>query len=279
MSTENDFGASRVIITRTVVLSSLLFLLWRLFSGILPHQLAAPAIYKLDYDFSLWSLKLSGIAGLITGNATAGIIFSSLLFLCGGLAFFFPRKRLWTLSYAVLYLLYAITFNIYICHGTSYQAGFAVILFAFAAGTDEDFSLWWRTMRYYACFIYGTCFLWKIIHGAIWDWDHGLDCMKLNLAEYLYHYPQTMMSSIYAWLIRHSVWVNAGDKLVFFAEGAFLLGFFTKKFDRLLIFCAILIFLSVYLFADVFFLELLVIIFPLLSKRDWQKVQGLKPKA
>ncbi|PZF73771.1 hypothetical protein DN068_05365 [Taibaiella soli] len=274
---ENDFSGVRVIITRTVVLSSLVFLLWRLYSGIMPHQLAAPAIFKLDYDFSFWTLKLAGIPDLITGNKTAGIVFSILLFLTGILSFRFPTKRICTLSYAVLYLVYAITFNIYLCHGSNYQAGFAVILFAFAAGTDDNFSLWWRTMRYYACFIYATCFIWKIAHGAIWDWNHGLDCMKLNLAEYLYHYPQTFMSGIYVWFIQHPALVNIGDKLVFIAEGTFLLGFFTKKYDRLLIFSAVFIFLSIYLFADVFFLELLIIALPFITAQYWLKAQHLRP--
>lgn len=238
--------------------------------------MAGPVIYKLDYDFSFWALKLTGISDLITGDKAAGIIFGILLFLSGILSFALPRKRLWTLSYALLYLIYAITFNIYLCHGSNYQAGFAVILFAFAAGTDDNFSLWWRTMRYYACFIYGTCFIWKIVHGAIWDWDHGLDCMKLNLGEYMFHYPNTAMSNIYAWLIQHPFIVNAGDKLVFLAEGAFLIGFFTKKYDYLLIICAIIIFLSVYLFADVFFLELLIIALPFITAKRWSKAQSLR---
>jgi hypothetical protein len=273
MKDVDNFSGQRVIITRTVVLTTLLFLAWRGFEGILPGQFHDPAIFRLDFDFAYWLLKLSGISNAIVAGGAVGTGFNIALLAVGVLLCIFPRKRVLAALYALLYLLSAIVFNIYIGHGTNYQAGFAVILIAFCAGTDDDFSLWWRTMRYYSCFIYTVCFCWKVAHGAFFNWDHGIASMENNLAEYLTHYPDTAMSHIYYWFLQHPFLVNFGDKIVFLAEGVFAIGFFTRRYDRWLIASACFIFISIYLFADVFFIELLfALVFTLLSVKDWEKL-------
>lgn len=273
MKDVNDFSNVRPVITRIVVLCSLFFLCWRGFAGILPSQFNNPAIFRLDFDFAYWLFQLSGLSKLVVANESTGMFFTSLLFISGVLLAVYPRNKGWAIVYASLYLFYAIVFNTYICHGTNYQAGFAVILFAFCAGTDDNFSLWWRTMRYYSCFAYSVCFAWKVLHGAFFNWDHGIANIQINLGEYLTHYPDTTMSHIYYWFLQHPFWVNLGDKVVFLAEGIFIAGFFTRKLDKLLIAAAFFIFISIYLFADVFFVELLLaIVSTLLSVNDWEQL-------
>ena len=124
-------------------------------------------------------------------------------------------------------------------------------------------------MRYYACWVYATAFLWKIINGSFFQVDAGMLTFKSNLAGYLYQNPDTFFSHVYYWFLRHPALINIGHKLVVIAEGVFLVGFFTKKYDGFLIFCAVFIFTSIYFFSDVFFAELLIIILPLLPQSTW----------
>jgi hypothetical protein len=51
-----------------------------------------------------------------------------------------------------------------------------------------------------------------------------------------------------------------------------VIGFFTKKYDRLIILFPIAIHLCTYVFADVFFIEMLVLIFVFFTKKDTEVI-------
>jgi hypothetical protein len=267
---------NRTAITRVTVGISLLFVLWRMSAGLSLLQLQQPTIFKNDADFSYWALKVFGIADLLISNSLAAIAFTIIFIGSGLLLLFFTRKKIFAWIFAISYFIYSILINLYACHSMHYMSGFSIILFAFCAKRDEQFFLSWELMRYYICFMYSMVFLMKLINGAFVDWDSGYVFFQGNITEYLYHNPNTFLSTIYQWFLLHPFIVNLGAKFIYLLEGVFLIGFFTKRFDSFLIIAAVLIFLSTYFFVDVFFAELLfAIICPLLGNRFWMKFQSI----
>jgi hypothetical protein len=277
MTATRNLSTYRPLITRTVILYYLLFIFWRAYAHLLPFQLQSPVISKVHYDATFWLFRFSGLDGFVVHNMVGGIILSVVVALSGVLSLVYPTRRLFLVPFTLSYFVLAVVYNIYLCHSAHYLGGMVLLSAAFWPRQDENFNLLWEGMRYYACWVYGSAFIWKVLGGAFFQWDAGMLTFKSNLAEYLYQNPDTSLANFYYYFLQHPVLVNVGHKVVFLAEGAFLIGFLTKKFDGLLIVMAFFIFSSIYLFSDVFFAELLIIVFPLLSQTAWTKLGSKIP--
>ncbi|MEO6330037.1 MAG: hypothetical protein ABIO55_13965, partial [Ginsengibacter sp.] len=121
----------------------------------------------------------------------------------------------------------------------------------------------------YICYIYVMSFIWKIgINNSFFYWNQGVGSAKINLAEYIYHNPDSYMSSIFNFFLAHPLLLNTGNTFIFLLEGLMVIGFFTKKYDRLLMVFPMIIHLGTYIFADVFFIEMLVLIFAFFTKKN-----------
>ncbi len=259
----------RIVISRLVFGFMFIFLLFRFLLYITPSHLLQPSLFILNFDFSYWAYKFSGFTDLIIYNQTGAVLFDSCLFLFCFLSILFPFKQIFVVPFGFLFLIYAITYNTFIVHHSHPLAIMMLITIPFWAKKNESWKLLWEGMRYYICYIYAMSFIWKVILGnAFWDWDQGIITTKYNLVEYIYHNPDSMMTSIYKFFITHSQLLNAGNTLVILLEGLMVIGFFTKKYDRYLIWLPVIIHLSTYFFADVFFIEWLVLIFVFFTKND-----------
>ena len=156
--------------------------------------------------------------------------------------------------------------------------GALIITIPFWAAKDKNFETLWDALRYYVCWIYFSAFLWKIVNGSMFQADFGVLTMKKNLAEYLYHNPGTLKAHIYNYFISHPLLPDIGDKLVYLLEAAFIAGFFTKKYDSLLILLIIAIHAITYFFTDRLFIELCILVIPLISAASWQKISVKLPR-
>lgn len=272
-----NLAPQRQVIVRTTLLFYLISLLWRGYSHLLPYQLLQPPLTKMHYDLSFWLFRLTGLDALLM-HTTAGAVFlsSAVIILCL-LSLLFPRKTVFIIPFTLLYFLLAIASNIYLTHSAHYLGCMVWLTVAFWAVKDDNFNLMWEGVRYYACWIYASAFVWKLVNGAFFQWDAGILTFKSNLAQYLYQNPATPTAHLYYYLLQYPFIFNFGHKIIMLVEGVFILGFFTKKYDTLLILSAATIFLSTYLFSDVFFAELLAVILPLLPASVWSRLSRAMP--
>ncbi|HMH34233.1 MAG TPA: hypothetical protein VK543_14445 [Puia sp.] len=265
----------RILLTRIVTGFILFFLILRFFEHATPSRFLAPPLFLVQLDIAYWLYKLADLPGLIVVNKTGAVFFDICLFLSGILLFFFPLRKIWILSFTILLFIYAISFNYFGMHHTHPLAGFMLILFPFWAADNVRFNMLWEGMRYYTCYLYGMSFIWKTCIGdSFFNWKQGIGSFKLNLVNYLYQNPDTLLSGFYRWCLQESWLINSGWILVILLEGFMLVGFFTKKFDALLFWIPVIIHFSTYLFANAFFIELLVLDFTFLTGRQLKKIDG-----
>lgn len=272
MYPQTSIASYRVLISRCVIGFAVLFLIVRWLEHLLPHQLLQPAIPRANYDLTDWIFKLSGLSYWLTQNNFMARLFSFLLLSTGCLAFIFPRAHRMTILFSLLYFLYTVCFTTYLTHQAHLTAVMVWALFSLWPKNDSTFALVWEGFRYYACWPFASTFLLKVIHGAFWQWDFGMIAAQAGMADYLYHFPDTWFAEICYRLFQHPFLVNAGAKVFMLLEGMFLIGFFTRKYDRLLILLSVLILFQTYLFADVFFAETLVLTFALFPISWWRRI-------
>jgi hypothetical protein len=256
----------RIIITRIVVGYLLLFLILRFIEQVTPSRWLGPPLFNPQMDLTYWLFKLLNLPSLMVYNRMGAIVFDSLLFASGILSLIFPLRRKFIFSFSIFLFVYIVAFNGFGMHHGHALTGMMIVLFPFWAGDNYRFYLLWQSIRYYACYVYGLSFIWKIFPGnSFFNWQQGVGTFKLNLVEYMYHNPYSLLTGFYKWCIREDWILNAGNIFIVILEGLMIIGFFTKKWDKTLFWFPVIIHVVTYIFSDVLFFELLVLDFSLLS--------------
>lgn len=268
----------RKLIGRLVFGYLFIFLCFRFFQQATPSRLLGPPLKSLNFDFTYWIYQLLHIQDVIVYNQTGAVIFDLILFTSCILCIVFPLKNGYAILFGSVFFIYAITYNTYIVHHAHPLAIPMIISIPFFFKKLHNWKILWEGMRYYVCYVYTISFVWKVFIGkAFFYWDQGINSVKLNLAEYIYHFPATTASAMYSYLISHPQLLNLGHVLIVLLEGIMVVGFLTKKYDRQLMMIPIIIHSATYFGSDVFFMEMLVGIFTLLTINDLIKLRSKWP--
>jgi hypothetical protein len=266
----------RITLTRLVTGAILFFLTLRLAEHAMLSGLQSPPLFRVEVDFTYWLFRESGIPAWIVQHRAAAILFDILLFSSGLLSFALPLNRKILAIFALLLFTYALTFDLYATHHLATVYGLMVVLLPFLVYDNDKFTLVWEGMRYFTCFIYFIAFIWKTCIGNSFYYLHqGASTFKNNLVDYISLNPDSRMTYFYEWFLRHEWVLNAGEKGLVFLEGIMLVGFFTKKYDRWLIWVPVVIHVTTYFFSDVFFIELLVVDLSFLSVAQLDRLEKI----
>jgi hypothetical protein len=234
-------------------------------------QFSDPVLFKLGYNWTYWLVKLLNIDIYLVHHKIGGIILISILYLSGICLIGYPKKNIFAYIFASTYLLHTILFNIFLCHSPHVQIGFVIILWAFCASTDLRFSQWWQAMRYFVCYTFFTAFLWKFNYGSFFQINGGVLFFKEYYSDYLLEYPNAQFSRFTFFLFDHPILLNLAEHFMLLFQPMFIIGFFTKKYDRYFALGLFIFIFNLCAFANHFFIEFFVIIFPLFSHSFWAK--------
>ena len=258
------------IIKRSLALFFLVDFLWRCYAHLMISQLVFPPLFVTQYNLTFHIYQLLGLQTLLVGNPIVAVLFD--VFLISSFILLFIRPRNQWVNYAafILFFIYTVVFRINLTHQAHLLNGMLMMSFIFLFKKQSNFYFVFQGLRYYVIWVYSSAFLWKLLNGALFDWETGIAVLQNNIAEYLYLNPDTIMSGIYYWALQHPAIVNASSIFIYLLEGFFLVGFFTKRFDALLIFLIIFIHFSLNLGADVLFIEWYIFIIAFIPLAKWE---------
>jgi hypothetical protein len=277
-NTLHPFEAHRTIITRIYASYIILCLLYKAWCHILPAQLSQPEFTKVGIELTLALYKVLGVGKVIVENRIGSIIFTILLFVLPAMLIWKPKNRWLGAMVSMSFLLMFLSNSMYIHMHQRLNAFMLLMTIPLFVKSDRTFSLLWEGLRYYACWIYGSAFILKIVNGAMLQWDYGFITTQEQMATYIYLNPDTFRTAFLTWTFQHPYLLNIGSIITFLAEGLFILGFFTRKYDRLLLLAGLFIFICTMISAGVFFIEQLgALILIFLNTDDWQKITRKLP--
>ncbi len=252
---------------RLVFLFIFFSLAYSYYSGTLLHQLCFPVLKFPYVDPTYWAIHLLKIPEWLTQNFWPAFGFDAVLVATCLLCIFFPDRRWLMAVFFILYFFYFISFNSYSTLHTHSKIGILMMPVPFIVFRNKSFTFLWEGMRYFTLFVYADAFLWKLFRNTFMNWKQGGLIIKANLTPYLYFHPGSFQTSFYTWLLQHdhvAGWLfNAGMLM----EASFLIGFFTKKFDKYLFVFSILLPAGFICFADAFFFELTILSLTLINYR------------
>jgi hypothetical protein len=235
--------------------------LFRWQSGVLPHQLSAPVLVQPNLDITYWIFIASGAAEFCSRGAPAYIM-SSLLLGLPLLSILYRKKAIsayFALFYAIILFLYTLLYNTYTCIHTSYLFGLWFVSFTFLFFDAQKFGLAWEGVRYYTCWIYASSFMWKLVRG-FWNYPlHAKAIIMHENAAYLLQNPDTYLAKALQFLIVHEQFAHYFLNIGMLIQGVFILGFFTKKYDKLLFCLPFCFHFTTYFLLDVNFMAFLIL--------------------
>lgn len=263
-----EFERGKMLRAYFVFSGLLLIILVRFFNHTLVSQMSSPPFLNHEKEWVYHFVFLSGIAQTITGNYFIAFIFDICLFLFPVL-FLATRKTIFAFLTTLSLVICFFIFNMVTGHHYHGLVGAMVISVPFWFKEQKRFLLVWEGARYYFLYIFTSAALWKIFRGSVFSEEQLSNILRMQQIDLLLQHPDSFQSEVVRFLIAHARIAHGVLIINVIIQLSFLIGFFSKKFDNLLIALAILFCLANYFVMSILSAELLVLGFAL---ADWKKI-------
>jgi hypothetical protein len=193
----------------------------------------SPFLY-LSTDRILWFLDLSGFLNLIKNSTILSLWLDISLVILPFLILIFPLNRTISISYLIIISCYLLYYNASATHFEHRLVGVFLIAFLSCFKKPERFNLIFSFSRLYTCFIFVSAAFWKLSRASVWNEDQMTNILLQQHGNELLG-QEPAFFNLQIWLIEHpsisnGLWLGA-----FMLELSFLVGFFTRKFDYVLL--------------------------------------------
>lgn len=253
MNLSFDWESTRI--KRAIYLFLLTCLVYRFLLHALPHQVLQPVLINTKLDITYWVFVSSALHLWLAGS-TGALLLQAALFIFPITGLFFPQRALPGMLTTGVLLLYHLFFNLYSGSHAHLLIGPLLISVALWWKKEQSFQLVWEGLRYYTLFIYVSAFLWKVFfYGSFWHWNQGVTLIRMNTLDLQLYHPDAWFTHIYQWVTANEWIANSAEKALTLLELFPIVGFFTRKYDKVIFLSIIIIHALTSFFMDVFFFE------------------------
>jgi len=245
-----------------------LILIYFFSTNSLLSQFQSPVLIAPESDNTFWILHILRIPQWLMQHYYVALTFDILLTVSCIICIFVPGQRFFTWTTV------AGTWLLYICYcsaaGKHYaQIGYLLTPIPFLAFKQYKFDLLWDGLRYWVCFLYASAGIYKIYYGGFaYPLNMSNILMQMNSEWFLFHKNGLQADSI-GYLIDHpgiSQWLF---RLATLVDLSLIIGFFTKKYDKWLLFGLVTFHLGNFFLLHITFIEQSLIFAPFLP---WQRM-------
>jgi len=276
---EQFSGHNRTRFTFLFILLFYILAAYKLWNGMWLFQMQ-PHFFNTRFDGTTWLIMQTGIHQWLLDNKPGWILFDALFYampLLYWLAYKYSMK--WVPWVAIIMLLvnwiYVQCYTLYPTNSIEGHVGWLLYPFVLMTVRLKSFYFLMNAMRYFFLFFFASAALWKLRQGGAFNPEQMSGILLGQHKEYLVSAPDYWYTLFIYWLVRHQA-VSYGLYLAgLLLELVFLVGFFTKKYDRTL-----LVLFIVFLIMDLFimripYFEILPLALPLLFSKYGEPVGGV----
>lgn len=232
-------------------------LVWvvRYWQGLLLFQLHEASFISVEANNTFWLYHATQIPHLILKyqSLAFALDFSWLALSLLGI---FKAKNCFSAVIAYLLLInYLILFNSVCTHHEHILVGLLFCMPLLLFRDQTNFILIFAGIRYYAIFTLFSAGIWKLYRGSLFVSNQMSEILKNQHIDYLINDPNTFFSNFITYLIAHPSIANLLWYGGWFIELTFVLGFFTRKYDKLLGSLFLIFFIMDYLLMQLCFVE------------------------
>lgn len=215
-----------------------LLLFYKAWNGFLLFQLQ-PHLFSIRFDFTSWFLMKTGLHQWLINNQ-AGCVAFDVVFYTLPFIYWVVFKRNQSLAASIGALMLVVNWVYILCYtmypANSIESFTPWLLFPLLLMINNlrSFYFVFHALRYFFLFFFASAAVWKFVQEGILNLEQMSGVLLLQHKDYLASSSNWYTIFIY-WLINHptiSYGLYLGATII---ELSFIAGFFTRKFDRILI--------------------------------------------
>jgi hypothetical protein len=245
-------------------------MLYKWFNGLWLWQ-AEPSFIYLRQDLVTWLFMQTGLHQWLLNNPQ-GWVLADLLFYSMPLIYLVIYRYKNNASTVVVIIMLLVNWCYVQCYTlypiNSIEGHIAWLLFpvVFIPRKEKTFILLFEGLRYFLLFFFASAAVWKFVQGGIFNFSEMSGILLYQHNQFLTNSPGYWQTDMYLWLIQHQYvsWLLYLSATIL--EACFIIGFFTKKYDRLLALLFIIFVLMDWLIMRIPYFEIGALMLPLLLK-------------
>jgi hypothetical protein len=214
-------------------------MLFKWSAGLFLYQVQ-PFVFNTRFDLLTWLLMQTGLHQSLISNPNVRIVFDAGFYSMPLLYWLaFKRNEKISVVLAALMLLvnwvYLQCYTLYPTNSIESYTAWLLFPFLFMTINLRSFYFVLHSLRYFFLFLFASAGIWKFVQQGILHIDQMSGVLLFQHKEHLVSAPGYWFSNMIYWLINHSTvsyLLYLGGALL---ELFFLVGFFTRKFDKWLI--------------------------------------------
>ena len=223
--------------------------------GLLLHQLHLAPFLSVEADNFYWIWHALQFVEFSIQYYWIGLSLDIILAIIITQGIIGKVKKYTGVLFILLFTNYFICYNSVATHHEHTLVALFFMQFILLIERPKHFVLTFIALRYYVIFIFFSAFLWKMCRGSLFHPQQMTSLLQQQHVEYLISYPNSYYSSFINYLIQQETLANLLWYGGWCLELAFVIGFWTRKWDKLLLFLFLVFFIADYLIMGLCFAE------------------------
>ena len=239
----------------------LIFMVVRYFDELFLHQIISNPIRSPRVDPVVWLTHLFSTPDLIAHPTVSLIMDILVAFLPVVILYriYFDKKVNKLVAFhSILFGLYVLFIYCFPTLSIRKYLGLILIPIAFIFNSEKRYFKYLELMRFYVIFIFTSASLWKIIRGVAWDSSHMQLSLKAQHIDNFVNWPDHYITKILTFFIDNPTFCSVLMLAAVITQFTFAIGFFTKKYDKLLAVLLLIFILTDYLVMRIEYWEFIV---------------------
>lgn len=239
--------------------------------GLLHYQLYQSPFISVEADNSFWLVHALQIPYAILHYQSLGMLLDLLWLVIAGVLVMQKSNRILNSLLVIILGNYFIFYNSIATHHEHTLIGLLMLSTLLLVKSVKNFVLLFVGLRYYVLFAFASAGLWKVFRGSLFIPNQMSEILKRQHLDYLIHYPQSTFSNFITFLIEQPSIANLFWYSGWIVELLFLVGFFTRRFDKPLGILFLAFFVLDYLLMNLCFIEFCIFV---LVFYPWKGIWG-----
>lgn len=214
------------------------------------YFLQGSSFFFPSIDNSYWLFFLSGIPQFISKSVFISIILDICLLVLP-IVMFLNENRILRYIYLILLIIFYLYFGSVTFLHKHFLTSIIFLFIPLLFNKSKLNLIFWELIRYYFLFVFSSTGLWKLFRGSIFKIDQFANILKNQHCYNLVHSPDSWFAFVTRFVNNYPI---SGEFFYLSAtilELTFLIGFFTKKYDKTLVVLLVLFGLVNYVFMGI----------------------------
>ena len=246
-------------------------MIFKWWGGLFLYQLE-PIFYQTRFDFFTWQFMQTGLHTWLLHHRGELYLLDALFFTMPLLYWLlYRRSQLWGTVIAIIMLVvnwvYIQCYTLYPTNSIESFIGWLLFPVLFITTSLRSFYFLLNGLRYFFLFLFASAGLWKLVQQGVFNVDQMSGVLLYQHKEFLTSAPDHWLSHFFYWIINHPIVGYVIYLSGTLLELLFLTGFFTRRFDRILLYAFVLFLLLDLFLMRIYYWELCPFMITLLYSR------------